>query len=441
MTYVTRSIEHKIISYIESDSNEVLLLAGARQTGKTTLVENVEFSKPKLIINLWDEQREIIALRESKTFDEFERVLKTVFGFEPDGSRILIIDEAQASESICKFIMEMHRTWIKQKVILLGSLLANLYQRGMPMPVGRTVEIIVRPLNFREFLRFSKKENYLEYINDIENIPETIHTLILDEFRVFMQIGGLPGIVNAYRMKQDLIMYFESILNNLYRDADRFIHPEKDKIGRHAQYGRIVETVMREVAAHICSPTQNSTLLSTDSPAYRTILPLVLEALNSWHLLYSIRSQAAQLSTKGYSSKKYLYDTGIANFLLTRLMPVQFGKGDQVSAMLLENAVLQECVSYSGSIQAIQSYKSSNKIATELDFAVIKDAARIPLEVKSSLSVKTQTLYQMLDYMNRFAVENGYVVYTGRYKKEILHGKNIYFIPPYFIGQLLEKTL
>lgn len=276
---------------------------------------------------------------------------------------------------------------------------------------------------------------------DEKPIPTEIHNLFMDEYRFYLQIGGSPGIVSAEINNQDLTLIFESLLNNIYRDADRYIDPNQNsRRSRIPQYGRILETVMKSIAHHISSPTQNSTLLSTDSGAYRTVLPHIIDALALWHLAYTLPFQTAQYSTKkGYNSKKYLFDTGCANFILTRLMPVQFGTGDQAAAMLLENGVMQDCISYVDSINAIQCYRSNNTVPTELDFVITCRDTHLPLEVKSSERVKQQTLNQLLDYLNRFDIQEGYVVYNGIAETKTIRNKTVRFIPPYLVTKLLKK--
>ncbi|MBN1306800.1 MAG: ATP-binding protein [Chitinispirillaceae bacterium] len=442
MNYINRDLEETLSSFLKSDRGKhIILFSGARQTGKSTLMEYLPCPEKKIIINLWDEEREILALRKAPTFSEFEHILKTVFRFTPGGNSVLIIDEAQASEYIGLFIMEMQRKWRGQKVILLGSLLANLYKKGQPMPAGRTVEFICRPLNFREFLRFGGKEHLYGLVNNgIASSPD-IHHLFMDEYRHYLQIGGLPGIVAAYHENGDLPILFESLMNHIYRDADRVIDPSTgSRQGRIPQYGRILETAMKSIACHIGSPTQNATLLSPDSPAYRTVLPHVLEALNIWHLVYTLPLQTAQVSTKkGYSSKKYLFDTGIANFIITRLMPVRFGEGDQTAAMLLENGILQDCISCVESINAIQCYRSNNRVPTELDFIVTLGGKSVPIEVKSSASIKLNTISQLMEYLERTDKKEGYVVVTGLPETKEFRGKTIRLIPPYMLLEVLRN--
>lgn len=144
---------------------------------------------------------------------------------------------------------------------------------------------------------------------------------------------------------------------------------------------------------------------------------------------------------KGYSSKKYLFDTGVANFLLTRLFPVNPTGSDPSASMLLENAVLQDCISFVQSVKAVQCYRSNNRVSTELDFVVQCSKRLMPIEVKSSSSVKSNTLSQLLDFLNRMDLSEGYVVYTGLPETRVIRNKRIRLIPPYLVTLLMQDQL
>ncbi len=444
MQYIPRDLEKTITRVISDSGDEILLLSGARQTGKSTLLQNIPLDVKKVIINLWDEEREIVALRNASTLSTFEQYLNTFFQFKPDRSSILIIDEAQASDHLCSFLMEMHRTWRQQRVILSGSLLVNLYNTAHPLPVGRTVELTCRPLNFGEFLRFRNKENILSLIN-LEKEPccdASIHELLLAEYEMFIQWGGMPGIIAALEEKRDTHLLLNSQLDTLYKDADRFIDMERSKGLRAPQYGSILETVFKNASYHIGQPTQNTTLLSSDSPAYRVILPKVIEAMKSWHLLYSLDYETASPTTKkGYNSKKYLYDTGIANFIMNRFLPAKLGEGSQSTAMLLENAILQDIIGSGISTNNIRCYRSSNRVPSELDFVVYTKEKVLPIEVKSTRKVNQKSLSQLIDFCLRRDISNAYVVYVGPYVRKKYNQTLIHYIPPYIMYPLLQREI
>ena len=441
--YFFRNIENDIKDQLEARSNRIILLSGARQTGKTTILENIDTSKKKLMINFWDETREVKVLRNAGTFEQFTEYLRTLFGFKPDGSRILVIDEAQASVTLGRFLMQMHREWKDQKVVLLGSILSNLVKDDTPMPTGRVVEMVCRPLSFSEFLRFCGKESYLDLLDRDAvaggTIDNELHVLLMGEYERYLRVGGLPGMVNAMVAGEDLSVLFETLLNNVYRDADRFIAIDSDITrSRVVQYGSLVEHCLKTIAQHVSFPTVNSTIVSTDSPSYRKILPRVLEALRSWHLVYFVQNETRQQTTKkGYSSKKYLFDTGVMNYLVNHLMPVSLAEPGELHAQLLENAVLQELVSTCGSIRRVSSFKTNNKSRTELDFAARVGDRVIPVEVKSGKKVNTKSINQLLEYMRYSNLKRGYVIYAGKPMSRKIEGLRISFIPPYYLPIIL----
>ena len=438
--YVKRDIEKVVLSHLNSANDQFVLLSGARQTGKTSILENIKTDKEKLIINLWDESENTKLIKSAATFEQFELFLSSAYGFRPDNSKILIIDEAQAGDHLGKFIMQMHRVWKNQRVIFSGSILSRLFRDNIPMPTGRVVEFVLRPLNFVEFLRFRNKENYFDLIPEDISKPfqKEIHDLFMGEYELFLSIGGLPGIVQAYQNKSDHLILFESLANNFYRDADRFLNDDGSERVGTVQYGSLLEHCMKTIGRHVAFPTTNSSILSTDSPAYRTILPKLLEALRSWHLVYTLEYETKQNTTKkGYSSKKYLFDTGLMNFLLTRGMPATLGNGNETSAQLFENIICQELVSYAGSTRAVTSFKTNNKVESELDFVVRTGRSIIPVEVKSGEKITEKSLFQMTEFLKTNGLKKGFVVYNGTVKIKKINDLEIVFVPPYVLSRIV----
>ncbi len=438
--YVRRDLEKEILNHLNSANDQFVLLSGARQTGKTSIIENIKTDQEKLIINLWDESVNTKLIKSAATFEQLELFLSSAYGFRPDNSKILIIDEAQAGDHLGKFIMQMHRVWKNQRVIFSGSILSRLFRDNIPMPTGRVVEFVLRPLNFVEFLRFRNKENYLDLIpSDIaEPVQKEIHDLFMGEYEIFISIGGLPGIARAFENKSDHLILFESLVNNFYRDADRFLNDEENERSRTVQYGSLLEHCLKTIGRHVAFPTTNSTILSTDSPSYRTVLPKLLEALRSWHLVYTLEYETKQNTTKkGYSSKKYLFDTGIMNFLLTRGMPVTLKDGHETSAQLFENIICQELVSYAGSTRAVTSFKTNNKAESELDFVVRTGRDIIPIEVKTGAKITEKSLFQMTEFLKTHQLKKGFVVYNGTVQVKKIDDMEIMFIPPYLVNRVL----
>jgi len=111
MTYIKRIHENKILSFIQDDTpyKNVLLIEGARQVGKTTLIEHVasRSSAPVFFVNLEKQVRLKQKIDGCKEFSEFEDVLEDELGFNGNRKAVLIIDESQESFRLGSFVRFM----------------------------------------------------------------------------------------------------------------------------------------------------------------------------------------------------------------------------------------------------------------------------------------------------------------------------------------------
>jgi len=109
-----------------------------------------------------------------------------------------------------------------------------------------------------------------------------------------------------------------------------------------------------------------------------------------------------------------------------------------VSAKLLENVVLQELVTYAGSLRMITTYKKNNKSRNEVDFIVRHNNMTIPVEVKLADKPSLKPVNQLLEFMNDMNAKKGFVIYTGKPHVENTGDKEIKFIPPYLIPEIFK---
>ena len=117
----------------------VLLVEGARQVGKTTLVEHVlaGSAKPTVRINLERDSLDRMAFDECRDFAAFQDLLLDRHGLRPNADQILFIDEAQESRTLGGFVRFMKEEWPRATVILSGSTLRRLFRPHTRYPVGR----------------------------------------------------------------------------------------------------------------------------------------------------------------------------------------------------------------------------------------------------------------------------------------------------------------
>jgi predicted AAA+ superfamily ATPase len=121
------------------------------------------------------------------------------------------------------------------------------------------------------------------------------------------------------------------------------------------------------------------------------------------------------------------------NFIINHLFAVNLTDSIPFTAQLLENSVIQCLISQTGSIRNIFSYKSNNKITSELDFVAVCNNSYIPVEVKLSARVNQKSLSQMLQFLKYKNLPAGIVVFTGMPGVKQIDNRKIFYLPPYFM--------
>ncbi len=449
MNYIRRHLLGKEIELYLKTPQKILILEGVRQTGKTTAIRQELQAQEKIrpiqptMITLTDETPETIQVREAKTFDELSLQLKRHFRFDP--SSPLIFDEAQRSPYLYGLLMQMAEEWKSTPIILSGSVMGALFKRHrdkkIVSPAGRITKLICRPFSFYEYLEGIGDHALLDDLRsfDLRNdLPKVIHEQALSKYFEYLTTGGHPEAIRCRNDTEALYDYFQTLLSFFWQDADRYV---SEVLGdTRTQYGRLMHATFEAIARHTGDMTKRSSLISTDSPAYRTILPSLLEAAEDWHFVFRLAPEMKTFSTKpGFSSKKYLWDVGITNHFLNRSRPVH-GKSDAaLLSRLLEASVAQELVFHLKTADRLTSWKSHQKQSKELDFVAHFPTFDVAVEVKSTDRIRQQAISQLAEYIKAFPKGYFYVVYLGPYKKISWSGSAIHWIPPYWVGRLGEE--
>jgi len=228
-------MKREIIQYLRdwknrSDRNP-LILRGARQVGKTYVVE--EFAKSEfkncLKINL-EEKPELKKL----FFDnDVKRILTELSILMNEnvisGDTLFFIDEIQVCPEAIQSLRYFKEKIPELHVICAGSLLDHtLNEMKLPMPVGRIEFLYMYPMNFKEFLVAIKQEklvNYIQEYNFSKPFSEVIHNQIAQHLRFYFFIGGMPAAVNNFAentMLPDIQRIQNNILTSIQYDFARY---------------------------------------------------------------------------------------------------------------------------------------------------------------------------------------------------------------------------
>lgn len=431
----------QLVCYLKNPE-KILILEGVRQTGKTTAIRMALKERTHTFITLSDEDFPVIQVRESKTFEEFERNLKRNFQFTPHESAVLVLDEAQRARSLYGFILQMERKWKGTAVILSGSVMGAFFKRPehekTVSPAGRILKLICRPFSFYEFLEFTGKTPLLDAIRSFDfrgKVPDYIHQEAMTGFYEYLTTGGFPEAITKREDTQALYNYFQTLLSFFWQDADRYL---TEVIGSpHYQYGRLMHAVFEAISRHSGDKTQRSSLISSDSPAYRTTLPALLDALEEWHFLFRLQTRMKAASTKqGSSSKKYLWDVGVANCFLNLNRPVHAATDPTLLSKLLEAAVAQELVFYLQTKERLASWQTNQKQTHEMDFLASFPHIEAGIEVKASSHINHKAISQLKEFAHLNPLAQYGVVYTGSFERIPFGGKTMDWIPPYLLGRV-----
>ena len=194
-----RHINAHLVRWKTSNNRKPLVLRGARQVGKTTLVK--DFSKTykhSILLNLEKS-------KDARFFEDYEEVntIKEALFFECNisGSEIdntlLFIDEIQESPKAIQLLRYFYEELPQLHVIAAGSLLEFAMRFVKSFPVGRIEYLYLYPLNFSEFLLALGKEQAFNELNHIP-VKNFTHKTLIDLFNAYTIIGGMPEIVQTY---------------------------------------------------------------------------------------------------------------------------------------------------------------------------------------------------------------------------------------------------
>lgn len=435
MQAIKRDLGQAINNYLnkaEQNSN-VLLLSGARQVGKTTLIKEMLKDKNAVILNLFESTTLPSLIDATETFEDFEKLLLRELNFRPSQGTILVFDEAQEAKRLARWIRFFKEKWINQKVIVLGSILSNLFEDGIAYPVGRVEEIVLRPFNFKEFLIAMERDGLREILETVslgKILTEADHASLIKCYLDYLQTGGMPEIVLKIKNGLDQpYAAWDKLLRQYALDVERYM----EEI-----YKTMFVSALDRIADITCHPIKNSQIISTDSPSYRK-LPHLLEILEKWHLVHKVPAQTKHPeSAGGLASKRYLFDVGLINFFINHSQRVSWLDRPQdknhAYAKLQEAFVCNEILSSSPHPLNILNYYKETRNSKEIDFLVNAGGRIIPIEVKSQSSISKNTLAPMLNFLKNNGLKDGILIYNGPIKRLVIDGKNLHAIPAYALS-------
>jgi len=225
-----RVAEQHLKNWLENEQRKPLVIRGARQAGKSTLVRQFA-EKNKLILNEINLEQHLELNNIFKTLDTslISKELEGLLGRKinrPDA--ILFLDEIQATPYALQALRYFYEELPELPVVAAGSLLEFvLSKHNFSMPVGRIEYVHLGPMTFEEYLS-EIDPSLLRHIVDFdfsEDIPRTVQKKLLDRQREYLMVGGMPeAILNYLRSGQfaDMIPVHRSIIATYLDDFSKY---------------------------------------------------------------------------------------------------------------------------------------------------------------------------------------------------------------------------
>lgn len=243
-----RKIRKTIANHLSSGSDKILLVEGARQVGKSYIIRNVgEELFPNFIeLNFVKDNEGLQIFKNVRSVEDFYLLLSSMYGSRlGDCSDTLIfLDEIQEYPQYItwlKFLREDRR----YSFIASGSFLGLSLRDTTSLPVGSVVRKEMYPLDFEEFLIANDfgadvlavmKQKFLQH----ESVMEGLHNRVMDLFRRYLLVGGMPDAVNAYIGTHNMseIRQVQEDIHRMYlADASKY----EEDYGKRLRIRRIYE--------------------------------------------------------------------------------------------------------------------------------------------------------------------------------------------------------
>lgn len=439
-----RKIIDEFDQWLHNPERKPLVLRGARQVGKTTVVH--EWSRRfKQYIHLNLELPEDRALFQD--FKNMSVLMQQIF-FSRNKSlalkedTLIFIDEIQelpVAMGLLRYFYELEPT---VKVIAAGSMMESVFNNDIHFPVGRVEYKVLRPASFPEFLGALGEEQALEQLENMP-CPNFAHERLLQLYREYAITGGMPEVVNKYARNRDL-----KTLRPVY---DSLIASYLEDVEKYAQNDVRVLHLRHAIRASLQLAGQRIQFAGFGQSAYRSReMGEALRALEKvWlvQLIYPTSSATLPLIPDLRKSPRLqILDTGLLNYFvgLQKEMLLTQELSSVHRGIMMEHLSGQELLAHRYEAMSSLSFwsRDKNSSSAEVDFVELFDGMVIPIENKSGKTGTLRSLHQFMEIApHRFAVR----LYAGRLEiteARTPRGQSFRLLNlPYYLGTQLRNYL
>ncbi len=392
-----RKIIKKLEAWKGTIANKALLIKGARQVGKTTVVRQFAKANYKNFVEINFEQMPVAKQAFEGNLDARTILLNlSAMGFGPlePGKTLIFFDEIQScpkARTAIKFLVEDGQ----YDYIESGSLLGINYKDVSSYPVGFEHELDMYPLDFEEFLwACNISDDVVSMLKDcyasIRPVPDFLHQQIMDRHRQYLVVGGMPEVVATYISNEDFgktITNQKDILAGYRNDISKYAGNDK----------MLVKSVFDAIPGQLSKQDKRFVLASIEKNASRRKYGAPTQWLvDAGMAYYSFNVGSFELPFPSHENmrlyKLFFVDSGLMCAMVLNGIQAKVLTGDIFvnEGALAENYVAGELAKHGVSLNYYD-----RKSKHELDFVFPEDDKITILEVKSGKDYKKHVSLDM----------------------------------------------
>ena len=436
---IKRNIESELLRWKNAEIRKPIILRGARQVGKTFVVNRFAANFKHFIdVNLERPRERELFINFNTGRELVERIL-LYKGLPVDKKNtLLFIDEIQHSSDAIKALRYLYEDVKELYVIAAGSLLEVFSKReGFSFPVGRVRNLFLYPVNFLEYLE-ANNPPLAEKLLNMDLIKETTnHDLLLRQFNEYAFVGGMPEALSIYLKTGSYSMLreiYDAIFMGYLEDVEKYSNLAKAKYLTHT-----IDRAPLYAGERITYEKFGES--SYRSREMKEAFDVLERALIVYRARPSTSTHIPIIEKLRKAPKLFFLDVGLTNYRIgfkeffiskTSLENVYRGK-------ISEQVVAQEIISQTDTYPSL-NFWIRERGAAEIDFLYPFKEFVIPIEVKSGKAGKLRSLNLFMEKSNHpYAVR----IYSGKSRIDQIKlpsGKrfHLYSVPYYLLPRLDE---
>jgi len=396
-----RNLYNQLLSWKKDNKRKPLLLQGARQVGKTYLINEYGRNEYANYIYLNFEQNPDLSSLFKKELNP-ENIINNIslyIGQKINSVDTLIFfDEIQTVPEVLISLKYFYEQSPEYHIIAARSLLGVSIGKKNSFPVGKVNFMTLYPMNFTEYLIAFGEELLTDRLNStqtIEPLPEILHEKLLMHLKMYLYLGGMPEVLQDYVENKD-IASARKIQNEILETYKRDFSKYTDNI-------QAIKTseLWHSIPNQLAKENKKFKFSDVRKKARAVTFEQTIEWLKKAGLInvtYNI--SVPKLPLSGYADyskfKIYLLDTGLLGAMLNLSSDIIIKPNQlymEYNGAFIENFVAMELVA-SGNKEL---FYWTSKSDAEVDFVTQLQNEIYPLEVKSGTSRNLKSLRSYTD--------------------------------------------